>query len=150
MKVRNLLDSFEGNKRILLVLFIAGIFMPPLLAFAAVYLLAKRYDHDPMVIDDRLLAFFLVLLGHLVFIGIVVRDNIANVFKVAVLGTIVITLVVYPFIFLWIRYDFQKHNKRIRGIRDTKFGRFVRKKYENVKGDLKQKRKSKKLKVKKV
>jgi hypothetical protein len=140
---KEILDSFEGNYRLLILFVVIGVFLPPVLAFSGVYFLAKTYDKDPEFFDYKILTFFLILTGYLVFIGAMVGDNIFNMFKVSVLGSIILTIMIYPFVHIWVKYDYNLHKKRIRGIQDTKIGKYMKYKFEEFENSRKKSLKSK-------
>ncbi|MFP4401102.1 MAG: hypothetical protein ACLFPQ_04440 [Candidatus Woesearchaeota archaeon] len=141
------MESFEGKYPIFFTLFVLGLFIPPLLAISCVYFLAKIYDKKPKVFDEKLISYFIIQTGHLLIIGFLARlrypgniYTIPNILRVGILGSIIATIFIYPFVYTWINYDYLKYKKRIRGLRDTRIGKFFRKHID----EIEQKREEKK------
>lgn len=161
MGKKNFLSSFNGKYEVFITYLIAGIFIPPALAFAGVYFLAKRYEEEPRLLDQKMAAFFLILAGHLLIIGSLAglkypgnAYSVGNILKVSLFGSLAATAFIYPLVYAWVRYDYLKYKKRIRGFRDTRVGKFlarIRISSERKKQDTRKKtKKGKKIKITKI
>lgn len=140
---KDFLDSFEGNYKIFILLFIAGIFIPPFLGISAVYLLAKRYEDEPKFIDNKFFSYIIIFISAVFLLGLTEQDVFKHILLIMAFS-LIFAIITYIPLFYWVKFDYDKHKKRIRNIYDTKLGKTylkIKKTVEKIRYDLKKDKK---------
>ena len=107
--------KFHGNYLVLALLFILGIFLPPVMSMAVLYFAQRTFPKKPKIIDRNIFIFAITLFSIWFAFTLMIGDEVSVGLEKAIVGSIFVLVVVYPFVYAWLYFDwnYRIHNERL-------------------------------------
>jgi hypothetical protein len=103
--------KFNGNYYVLALLFAVGLLLPPLFAVAVLYFVQRVYPTEPKFFDRHFLLYLGTLLAMWLLSLFSVGIGFTQALRQAVYGTFFVMLVIYPFVYTWLWFDWNYRGK---------------------------------------
>ncbi len=107
--------DFTGSYFVLFGLFFVGIFLPPVMSMMVIYFLQRISPKNPKLFDRNLIAFAATMFSLWLFSMTLSGVGFLNALSSSLLGSSFVIIIVYPFVFAWIHFDWNygKHKGQI-------------------------------------
>lgn len=104
--------DFSGSYFVLFSLFLVGIFLPPVMSMMVIYFLQRVIPKKPRLVDRNLFVFSITLLALWIFSMSLSGVGFFEALSKSLLGSLFVIVVVYPFVFAWLHFDWNYRTLR--------------------------------------
>ena len=98
--------NFRGNVFFLFFLLVIGILIPPIFSFAMIYFLYRCFPSKPFFLGRYFLIFMLTLFLMWTTSLFIQGMSVFDLLKQSFSGTLILTIIMYPFIYAWLWFDY--------------------------------------------
>ncbi len=102
---KKIVKNFNGGWWAFTLMVVIGVFFPPAMSLAAVYLIYRSFPKRPSLFDRNLVIFSVFLLMYSLLSLLLTGRGFQDATNMAFSATLFTLVIMYPFVFAWLWFD---------------------------------------------